>query len=140
MKKDQKTCALSIISPDGIFFEGRVLSVIIPAPDGFLEFLPFHEAMMTAVKAGELRYKTEDEQWHIVAVSTGVGQTANNRCQIFVNAAEKPEDIDRNRAKAALERATESMRQKKSIEEYELSKASMARALNRLRVSDREPL
>ncbi|MCR4591293.1 MAG: ATP synthase F1 subunit epsilon [Lachnospiraceae bacterium] len=138
--KVKKTGALSIISPDGIFFEGRILSVILPTPDGALEFLPFHEAMMTAIKAGELRYRTEDGQWHVVAVSTGVGQTANNRCQIFVNAAERPEDIDRNRAKAALERATESLRQKKSIEEYELSKASMARALNRLRVSDREPL
>jgi len=139
MKKGKKTCALSIISPDGVFYEGRVISVMIPAPDGILEFLPFHEAMMTAITAGELKYKTEDEQWHTVAVSTGVGQTANNRCQIFVNAAERPEDIDRNRAKAALERATEGLRQKKSIEEYELSKASMARALNRLRVSDREP-
>ncbi|MBO6111812.1 MAG: ATP synthase F1 subunit epsilon [Lachnospiraceae bacterium] len=137
--KNASTGRLSIISPDGVFFEGKMLSVIIPAPDGQIELLPYHEAMMTAVSVGELKYRTDDGQWHTVSVGGGVGQVANNRCQIFVNSVERPEEIDRNRARAALERATEHLRQKKSIEEYKLSQAAMARALNRLRVSDREP-
>ncbi len=135
----KKTGALRIISPDGIFFDGKMLAVILPTSDGQIEFLPYHEEMIAAIITGELRYRTEDEKWHIAAVGGGVAQTANNRCDIYVDFAEKPEDIDKSRAKAALERATEQMRQKKSIEEYKLSQASMARALIRLRVADREP-
>ncbi len=135
----KRTGALKIISPDGIFYDGRMLSVIMPTSDGQLEFLPYHEEMVAAIITGELKYKTEDEKWHIAAVGGGVAQTANNRCLVYVDFAEKPEDIDKNRAKAALDRAKEQMRQKKSLEEYKLSQASMARALTRLRVADKEP-
>ena len=135
----KKTGSLRIISPDGIFYEGRMLAVIMPSLDGQLEFLPCHEEMITVIITGELRYQTEDGKWHVAAVGGGVAETANNRCDIYVDFAERPEDIDKNRAQAALERATEQMRQKKSIEEYKISQAALARALTRLRVADKDP-
>ena len=46
--------------------------------------------------------------------------------------AERPEDIDIVRAREAEERAKEKLRQKMSIQEYHLSKASLARAMSRL--------
>jgi len=49
--------------------------------------------------------------------------------------AERPEDIDEVRAREALERAEEQMRQKQSLQEYKMSQASMARALTRLKGS-----
>ena len=58
-----------------------------------------------------------------------------NRVTVVVDTAERPEDIDEVRAKQALERAKEQLRQKQSIREYYMSKASMARALSRLKAS-----
>jgi F-type H+-transporting ATPase subunit epsilon len=52
---------------------------------------------------------------------------------MLVDTAEHPEDIDRVRAEAALERAKEQLRQKQSIEEYHVSQASLARAMLRLK-------
>ena len=52
---------------------------------------------------------------------------------VVVDTAERPEDIDEVRAREALERAEEQMRQKQSLQEYKMSQASMARALSRLK-------
>ena len=49
------------------------------------------------------------------------------------HSAERPEEIDKFRAEAALERAREQLQQKQSIMEYHISSASMARAMARLR-------
>lgn len=56
----------------------------------------------------------------------------NNRVQVFVHSAEHPGEIDINRAKEALERAEEQLRQKQSIAEYHRSKMELARAMSRL--------
>ena len=50
----------------------------------------------------------------------------------LVDFAEKPEEIDERRAREALERAQEAMRQKQSIQEYHMSQANIARAMARL--------
>ena len=67
----------------------------------------------------------------------GVAQSANNRVTILVDSAERPEDIDEVRAREAMERAQEQLRQKQSIYEYRMSKASLARAVSRLKEKKR---
>ena len=54
-----------------------------------------------------------------------------------MDAAERPEDIDVNRALRARGEAEEQLRQKRSMAEYQLAQSSLSRALNRLRVSGR---
>ena len=54
---------------------------------------------------------------------------------LAIQEGELPEDIDEVRARQALERAQEQLRQKQSIREYYMSKSSMARALSRLKAS-----
>ena len=62
----------------------------------------------------------------------------NNRASVLVNTAERPEDIDVKRAEEARERAEEQLRQKQSIQEYYRSKASLARAMSRLKVGKKD--
>ena len=52
-----------------------------------------------------------------------------------MDSAERPEDIDANRAKQAEARAREELLQKRSQMEYRLAQTNLARALNRLRIS-----
>lgn len=66
-------------------------------------------------------------------VGLGIVQVANNRVTVIVDTAERPEDIDAIRAKQALERAQEQMRQKQSVREFRMSQASMVRAIARLK-------
>ena len=124
---------IKVLASDRVFYEGDVESVTLTTVDGELGILANHEEMVIAVDLGSLRFMTPDFEWHRYVVGIGTAQVANNRCTVLVDTCERPEDIDRNRAKAALERAKEQLRQKHSIEEYKMSKASMARALTRLK-------
>lgn len=126
---------LRIIAADRVFYEGPCLSLIVPAFDGEKEILAHHESMVIAVTDGEMRYKTEDGTWHIGYVGRGFVQIANNRVILLTESAEKPEEIDVRRAEEAKERALEQLRQKQSIQEYYHTQASLARAMNRLKVS-----
>ena len=89
--------------------------------------------MILATQEGEMRFRVPGEETdRRVIVGIGIVQVANNRVMAVVDSAERPEDIDEARAKLALERAKEQLRQKQSIEEYYMTQAAMARTLSRL--------
>ena len=129
------TFQLKIISSDRVFFEGRAKKLIIPAPDGQKGILPHHENMVIAVEIGELHFCDVEDKWVTASVSKGFVEIMNNRVSVLVNTAESPEEIDVRRATEAKERAEEQLRQKQSMQEYQMSKASLARAMARLRTS-----
>ncbi len=133
-----KSFATQIISADGIFYFGRLLSLVVPAMDGDLGILPGHEEMIVALREGILRYQDGEGKWHKAAVGRGTMQVANNRCTVVVDTAEKPDEIDIKRAKEAKERAEEQLRQKLSGREYRLMQASLARALTRLKLTSQD--
>ena len=122
-----KTFYLKIIASDGVFFEGRVRQIIIPAPDGAKGIMANHEDMLIAVDIGLAKVELPEGEWQ------GFAEIVNNRVTLIVETAEKPEDIDLRRAEEQKERAEEQLRQKQSIQEYYHSQASLARAMNRLR-------
>ena len=125
---------MNIISSDKIFYEGPCQYLTIPAPDGQKGVLPHHENMVIAVDPGELKFQKPDGEWVEAVVSMGFAEIMNNRVSVLVNTAERPEDIDVNRARRAADEAKEAMLQKKSIQEYRSAQASLARAISRLRV------
>ena len=92
---------------------------------------------MGAVTAGELRFETAEGEQRRAAVAPGLFKVENGRVLLLVDAAERPEDIDVNRALRAREEAEEELRQKRSMAEYHLAQSQLARAMNRLRVSGR---
>ncbi len=130
------TYYLRVIAATGEFFHGKVRSAIVPQFDGEKEILAHHEDMIIAIKGGEMRFQVEDsDEWQEALVGKGFAQIANNRVVILVETAERPEDIDRARAEEAKERAEEQLRQKQSIQEYYHSRASLQRAMARLKVT-----
>ena len=127
---------LKVIASDHVFYNGNCEALVVPAHDGEVGILPHREAMILAIQEGELKFRIPGEQeYQHAVVGLGIVQVANNRVTVVVDTAERPEDIDEVRAKQALERAKEQLRQKQSIREYYMSKASMARALSRLKAS-----
>ena len=130
------TFGLKIIASDKVFYEGRCRKLIIPAPDGEKGILANHENMVIAIVVGTAKVQLAGEdEWKDLAVGSGFAEIVNNRVTLLVDTAERPEDIDVRRAKEQQERAKEQMRQKQSIQEYYHTQASLARAMNRLRVA-----
>lgn len=124
---------LRILASDKTLYSGRAKIVIVPAIDGEEAFMAHHENMFMALADGELRYQKEDDSWERAITGVGIAQVANNRVTVIVDTAERPEEIDEQRAREALERAQERLRQKQSIVEYHMTQASLARALARLK-------
>ncbi len=131
------TFSLKITACDRVFYEGECEILIFPVEDGEMAILAHHEQMTTTVEIGELRFRTPDGKEHVAIVSDGMLQVAHNQVKVIVYSAETPEEIDAFRARAAEERAREQLRQKQSIMEYHISRASLARAMARLRGKDR---
>ena len=128
------TFSLKVIATDKVFYDGKCTALIIPALDGEREILAHHENMVIATKEGEVRCRTdESSDWKKAVVGVGFVHIANNRVTMLVDTAERPEDIDAVRAQQAYERAVEQLRQKQSIQEYHVSRASLARAMARLK-------
>ena len=114
---------VKIISSDRIFYEGFCHCLIVPAVDGEQAIMAHHEETIIAVQNGEMRMQKEEGGEWTYAV---LGDTV-----------ERPEEVDANRAKEALERAQERLRQKQSIQEYHMTQAAMARALTRLKETEK---
>ena len=115
------TFSLKLIACDKVFYDGPCEILIFDGFDGEMAIMANHEPMTCSVETGES------------IVSTGLLKVEHNKVDIIVYSAERPEEIDKFRAEAALERAREQLAQKQSIMEYHVSTASMARAMARLR-------
>ena len=115
---ERKTFGLQIMSADGVFFDGRAVSVKIPCEDGEMEILARHEKMIVAVYYGMMRIIDAAGNTIEAVVGNGSCQIANNRCIILASVADTPENIDARKAEEALEIAMERMRSQQSIQEW----------------------
>jgi F-type H+-transporting ATPase subunit epsilon len=131
-----KAFQLEIIASDHEFYKGDCENLIFPGLDGEYGILPNHEAMVTALQAGEIRYKVSGE-WRYAAVSAGFIEIEKDYVILLADTVELPEEIDIKRAEEAKLRAQERLRQKQSIQEYYHTQAALNRAMNRLKVSKR---
>ena len=125
---------LKIYATDKVVFDGECESLVLPATDGEYAILANHEDLLVALVLGETRFVTEGKT-NVFFTGLGFAYVENNSVVVFVDTAERPEEIDVRRAQEALERAEEQMRQKQSLQEFKMSQASMARALSRLKGS-----
>lgn len=133
------TFYLKVIAANRVFYSGKCRSIIVPEIDGQREILAHHEDMVIAIDEGEMRFLPEgSNDWVYAVVGMGFIEIVNNRVTLLVETAERPEEIDIKRAKEAKERAEEQLRQKQSIQEYYHSRASLARAMTRLKATSRK--
>lgn len=98
---------LSIVTPAGTAFEGEVVSLVFPGEDGAIGVWAHHAPMLAAMRAGTL---TVEEEGHAevekhFAVGSGFAEVSDNRATLLVDSCEAAQDIDVQRAKAAVERA-----------------------------------
>lgn len=127
---------LKITSSSGIFYEGECKSLVLPTDDGEYGILAKHSSMVIGICIGILRYKIEDN-WQYVVVGQGFSRVVGNTVLVVVDSAERPEDIDENRAKEAKRRAEERLSLQNSRREYYRGKFAMARAMTRLKAKNK---
>ena len=123
-----------VLAADRTFYEGPCVSLTIPTSDGEQGILAHHSDMIAAVLPGTLRYQVPGEEPQLAAISPGMVKVEHNDVLVLVDSAEHPDEIDAARAQREADEAREALLQKKSRQEHQVAQATLARALNRLRV------
>jgi len=126
------TLSLKVISSNKIFFQGKCISVTVPALDGEKAFFAHHEEMAIALQPGKMRIHLTDDTYMEAIISEGLADCANNRVNVLAFTIEKPEDYDALMIRQKEEMEEEKLRQKQSMLEYEMSKKQMAGAMQKL--------
>jgi F-type H+-transporting ATPase subunit epsilon len=125
----------SVLTPERVVLEQRGISLTAPGSQGYLGVLAFHAPLITDLIPGKLTLKDEHGKEQVMAVSGGFLEISDNRATILADAIERPDEIDVERAQKARERAAERLRDTRGAWDVERARASLLRALNRLRVA-----
>ena len=128
---------LRVLAADRPFYEGPCVSLTVPAVDGSMGILAGHSNTIAALIPGAMSVTLPSGERRTAAVSGGLIKVENNEVLVLADSAERPDEIDANRAKRAADAAKEELLQKKSLQEYKSAQANLARALSRLRVKER---
>lgn len=130
------TFSLTVFAAEKPLYEGDCISLVFPTDEGLQGIQAMHNNMIAAIVPGTLRIKKPDGQEIIAAVSEGLIKVENNQVLLLVDTAERPEEIDENRARRSAAQAKEAILQKKSRQDYYAAQAKMARAVSRLKVKN----
>ena len=128
-----KLINLKVITPAEILFEGEVKSFIVKTKGEVGEFavLADHMPMTAAVGNGTRVINLPDETVKRTTLFTGYCVVHNNNAVIIVEAGEKPEEIDFERAEEAKKRAEERLRGGEGIDKNRAEQA-LYRSIARL--------
>lgn len=123
-----------ILTPYRRFFSGKAVSIAFSTDDGEIEILADHEPLVAPLRVCALRIRGA-EAARVAAVTEGFVRVRKGRVDVFVDAAEWPEEIDRERAERALGRATKRLAEETQAWLIARSKRAAERARNRLRIA-----
>ena len=129
---------LEMVTPYKRVLSEEVDEVTAPGTVGEFGVLPDHTSLLTTLKVGELTYKKDGETFHI-AVNWGYVEVENNVMTVLVETAEPADQIDVERAKAALSRAEEALKKLTSEDkEFKIMECALERALIRVQVASKK--
>jgi F-type H+-transporting ATPase subunit epsilon len=130
-----KPFKLEIITPSRAAFTGEAMGVSAPGVEGGFQVLRNHAALLSSLEPGRLKILQADGSEVYYATSGGVLEVFDNTVLVLAETAERADEIDVDRARAARERAEGRLRARDPEVDVERAELALRRALNRLRVA-----
>ena len=125
---------LTVTTPRGVKFEEKADMIIMRCIDGDLGVLPGHEPIQTVLGDGTLRIFNDDFEKKL-AVFGGVVTIEDKDVNVFTTIAQRPGEIDLERAKADREKAEAAMNEIKDDAQFKRMQALMRRSMVRIEVN-----
>jgi F-type H+-transporting ATPase subunit epsilon len=132
----EKRFQLDVVTPNRIVVQEGVEMVIAPGSEGEFGVLAGHCPFITTLKIGPLMYRQGGEP-HCMTVMGGFAEVTPTKMVILAELAERAEELDLERARAAQHRAEEQLA--KAVTEAERVEAHkrLAKSLIRQQVASR---
>lgn len=129
-----KTFHLQIVTPDGEFFDGQAERVIVRTNNGDVAIMAGHANYVAVLGMGAAVVVTENERKK-AACMNGMLAVTNGEVRVIATAFEWAEQIDKERARLALERAEAKLANSTlSEEEHAMAETAQRRAKVRLSI------
>ena len=130
-----KTYHLEIVTPKRIVFKGEVTSFSAPGVEGGFQVLHNHAPLLASLKIGRVKLSVAEGNEFHYAISGGFVEVRENNVILLAETAERTDEIDVERVKAARDRALKRLAEKYPNTDIERAKLALFRALNRLTVA-----
>ena len=129
---------LEVVTPENVVVSEEAQMVISPGSLGEFGVLVGHTPFMTTLKTGVIRYTDANGAEQYVFVSGGFAEALPDKVTILAESAEKRNDIDVERAKAAMERAEKRLAEDRSKADIDVIRAHVAleRAVMRIGLAE----
>ena len=105
------TMHLDVVSAEESIFSGIVQELLAPGTLGDLGILPGHSQLISTLKAGELKYKTDDGE-SLLFVAGGVMEVQPSIVTVLADTVVRAEDLDEKAAEEAKKRAEDALQGK----------------------------
>ena len=130
------TFQLDIVSAERHVSSDQVDLLVAPGVEGEVAILPSHAPLLTVLKPGEIRVVKDGED-NFIAVSGGFMEVMPEKVTILADTAERLDEIDIERAEAALKAAQERIASAPVDMDLHRALASLRRSQARIKVARR---
>lgn len=125
---------LEIVTPQGLVFSEEVDEVTASGSEGEFGILPGHVPFVTTLKIGLLSSRVGNTTKYFF-VNWGYAEVGFDKVMILADSAEKSDEIDVERARAALKRAEERLRKAEAVD-FHRAETALARAVTRIQLTE----
>src|SRR4030095_9906034 len=130
---------LEVVTPERRLLSEQVNSVTVPGRGGELGILPGHASLISDLQSGVLSYD-EDGTTFLMHVSGGFVEVNNDRVSVLAEIAERPEEIDPERARRASDIAEKRLSGQSGTDiDIDRAQAKLTRNLTRLQLVASSP-
>ncbi len=128
------TFQLEIVTPSRLLVKDAAEEAQIPGVSGYLGILPGHAPLITELGVGAITYKASGTT-HTLSVAWGFAEVLQDKVTILAEAAERPQEIDVERAQKARDRAEQRLKSNNTEVDYTRAEDALQRAETRLNVA-----
>jgi F-type H+-transporting ATPase subunit epsilon len=130
---------IEVVTPEKQVVNDLAQIVMAPGSMGEIGVLSGHTPFMTSLNTGAIHYRDENGKDQFVFVSGGFAEALPDKVTVLAESAERMENIDVDRAKAAVERAEKRLTEDRAKEKVDIAraKAALDRAVVRIRIAGR---
>jgi F-type H+-transporting ATPase subunit epsilon len=132
------TFQLEIVTPEKKVVDTPASEVQIPGRNGYLGILPGHAPLITELAIGEITFRAGDQEQRL-ALAWGFAEVLPDKVTILAETAERPSEIDVERARKAQARAEERLASGDPNVDVQRSLEALHKAETRLEVAGKKP-